>query len=77
MQFCIYISTNTEKMQEGGKMDEEYYKKEIKELRNIITETERRMQDEIDMRDEEIADLRAEIKELNNRYQEAYKEWKH
>lgn len=49
-------------------MDEEYYKKEIKELRNIITETERRMQDEIDMRDEEIADLRAEIKELNNRY---------
>lgn len=49
-------------------MDEEYYKNEIGALRDMLTETERRMQDEIDMRDEEIADLRAEIKELNNRY---------
>ncbi len=49
-------------------MDEEYYKNEIEALRDMLTETERRMQDEIDMRDEEIADLRAEIIELNNRY---------
>ena len=49
-------------------MDEEYYKNEIEALRDMLTETERRMQDEIDMRDEEITDLRAEIKELNNRY---------
>ena len=49
-------------------MDEEYYKNEIEALRDMLTETERRMQDEIDMRDEEIADLRGEIKELNNRY---------
>lgn len=48
-------------------MDEEYYKNEIEALRDMLTETERRMQDEIDMRDEEIADLRAEIIELNNR----------
>ena len=48
-------------------MDEEYYKNEIETLRDMLTETERRMQDEIDMRDEEIADLRAEIIELNNR----------
>lgn len=48
-------------------MDEEYYKNEIEVLRDMLTETERRMQDEIDMRDEEIADLRAEIIELNNR----------
>ena len=47
-------------------MDEEYYKNEIEALRDMLTETERRMQDEIDMRDEEIADLRAEIIELNN-----------
>lgn len=67
MQFCIYINTNTEKLQEGGRMDEEYYKNEIEALRDMLTETERRMQDEIDMRDEEIADLRAEIIELNNR----------
>ena len=49
-------------------MDEEYYKNEIEALKDMLTETERRMQDEIDMRDEEIADLRAEIIELNNRY---------
>ena len=49
-------------------MDEEYYKNETEALKDILTETERRMQDEIDMRDEEIADLRAEIIELNNRY---------
>ena len=67
MQFCIYINTNTNKLQEGGRMDEEYYKNEIEALRDMLTETERRMQDEIDMRDEEIADLRAEIIELNNR----------
>ena len=48
-------------------MDEEYYKNEIEVLRDMLIETERRMQDEIDMRDEEIADLRAEIIELNNR----------
>lgn len=48
-------------------MDEEYYKNEIEVLRDMLTETERRMQDEIDMRDEEIADLKAEIIELNNR----------
>lgn len=49
-------------------MDEEYYKNEIEALKDMLTETKRRMQDEIDMRDEEIADLRAEIIELNNRY---------
>ena len=49
-------------------MGEEYYKNEIEALIDILTETERRMQDEIDMRDEEIADLRAEIRELQSRY---------
>lgn len=49
-------------------MDEEYYKNEIEALKDMLTETKRRMQDEIDMRDEEIADLRAEIIKLNNRY---------
>lgn len=49
-------------------MDEEYYKNEIEALKDMLTETERRMQDEIDMRDEEIADLRAEIRELESRY---------
>ena len=47
---------------------EEYYKNKIEDLRDMLTEAERRMQDEIDMRDEEIADLKAEIIELNNRY---------
>lgn len=49
-------------------MDEEYYKNEIEALKDMLTETERRMQDEIDMRDEEIADLRAKIRELESRY---------
>lgn len=49
-------------------MNEEYYKNEIEALKDMLTETERRMQDEIDMRDEEIADLRAEIRELESRY---------
>lgn len=49
-------------------MDEEYYKNEIEALKDMSTETERRMQDEIDMRDEEIAYLRAEIRELQSRY---------
>lgn len=48
-------------------MEEEYYKNEIEALKDMLTETERRMQDEIDMRDEEIADLRAEIRELESR----------
>ena len=48
-------------------MDEEYYKHEIEALKDMLTETERRMQDEIDMRDEDIADLRAEIRELESR----------
>lgn len=52
----------------GGSMDEEYYKNEIEELKDMLVETERRMQDEIDMRDEEISDLRAEIRELKSRY---------
>lgn len=33
MQFCIYISTNTEEMQEGGKMD---YQDRYDELDNIV-----------------------------------------
>ncbi len=49
-------------------MNEEYYKNEIEALKDMLTETERRMQDEIDMRDKEIADLRAEIRELESRY---------